>query len=370
MHMPVGGRRRNTILAAACAWALALAPAAAAAKPKGEPAPFGHACTAQDGVRFCPTAGLEDRVPSFDGVPLDVDVTLPPSGSGPFPTIVMMHGWGGSKTAFESTTPGRGRKRDVRLQQRLLRPARLRRRQLLRPWLGPLVRELGIPHRTGLQRRLDQARRPALRGARHPVPARPARRRTDRQAEVDRRDRHLLRRGAVDRARLPEEPHPARERRIPAVDEPGREGDGNQGRLPALAVVRPRRRARAQRPLPRHADRLAHPEPGTDRRRDPELRDGPLRGRRRGRLYRAAGRRRRSRPHQVVRVDQRGRAVPARSRSDREPDLRIPRRLLHPPRPASPHRCSSRAAGPTTCSRPSSRCASTTRFARPRATRP
>jgi predicted acyl esterase len=70
-----------------------------------EPAPFGHACKAQDGVRFCPTETLEQRVPSFDGVPLDVDVTLPASGEGPFPTIVMLHGWGGSKAAFESSTP-------------------------------------------------------------------------------------------------------------------------------------------------------------------------------------------------------------------------------------------------------------------------
>jgi predicted acyl esterase len=91
--------------AAALALALVLAPSATAAKPKGEPSPFGHACTAQDGVRFCPTVSLEERVPSFDGVPLDADVTLPPSGRGPFPTIVMMHGWGGSKTAFESSSP-------------------------------------------------------------------------------------------------------------------------------------------------------------------------------------------------------------------------------------------------------------------------
>ncbi len=106
MPTPFGGRRRRTtILSAACACALALAPAAAAAaRPKAEPAPFGHPCATQDGVRFCPTSGLEERVPSFDGVPLDVDVTLPASGSGPFPTIVMMHGWGGSKTSFESTT--------------------------------------------------------------------------------------------------------------------------------------------------------------------------------------------------------------------------------------------------------------------------
>ena len=40
------------------------------------------------------------RVPSFDGVPLDVDVTLPPTGDGPFPTIVMMHGWGGQQDSL------------------------------------------------------------------------------------------------------------------------------------------------------------------------------------------------------------------------------------------------------------------------------
>ena len=50
-----------------------LAPAAEAAPPN----PFGHACAPQDGVLFCPTATDAERVPSFDGVPLDVDVTLP-----------------------------------------------------------------------------------------------------------------------------------------------------------------------------------------------------------------------------------------------------------------------------------------------------
>jgi fermentation-respiration switch protein FrsA (DUF1100 family) len=79
--------------------------AAAKAKPAGEPAPFGHACKAENGVRFCPTETLAQRVPTFDGVPLDTDVTLPPTGSGPFPTIVMIHGWEGSKASFESTTP-------------------------------------------------------------------------------------------------------------------------------------------------------------------------------------------------------------------------------------------------------------------------
>ncbi|HEY7891771.1 MAG TPA: CocE/NonD family hydrolase [Solirubrobacteraceae bacterium] len=65
-------------------------------------------CTAQsDGVRFCPGNGSTERVPSWDGVPLDADVTLPPesAGSGPYPTIVMLHGWGSNKTDFEASKP-------------------------------------------------------------------------------------------------------------------------------------------------------------------------------------------------------------------------------------------------------------------------
>ena len=93
------------VLALLAVPALTPTTASAAATPGSEPAPFGHTCNAQDGVRFCPTSSLEQRVPSFDGVPLDVDVTLPASGAGPFPVIVMLHGWGGSKTSFESSTP-------------------------------------------------------------------------------------------------------------------------------------------------------------------------------------------------------------------------------------------------------------------------
>ena len=65
-------------LGSLCAVVLAgsLAATASAAAPK----PFGHACQAQNGVRFCPTTDLAHRVPTFDGVPLDVDVTLPREG--------------------------------------------------------------------------------------------------------------------------------------------------------------------------------------------------------------------------------------------------------------------------------------------------
>jgi len=70
----------------------------------GQPQPFGHACQSQNGVRFCPTADPSQRVSTFDGVPLDADVTLPAHGQGPFPTIVMLHGYGGDKTDFEATS--------------------------------------------------------------------------------------------------------------------------------------------------------------------------------------------------------------------------------------------------------------------------
>jgi fermentation-respiration switch protein FrsA (DUF1100 family) len=90
--------------------ALVLAPSAQAAAAQ---APFGHPCTTRsDGTRFCPTTDAGpgqtvDGVPSFDGVPLDVDVTLPSkSDKGPpYPTIVMLHGYGGDKTDFESNDP-------------------------------------------------------------------------------------------------------------------------------------------------------------------------------------------------------------------------------------------------------------------------
>ncbi|HEV7496211.1 CocE/NonD family hydrolase [Baekduia sp.] len=93
--------QRPALLGAAVATLLALVPAAAASA--AEPAPFGHACTPQNGVRFCPTSDLASRPTSFDGTPLDVDVTLPATGDGPFPTILLLHGLGGDKTSLEST---------------------------------------------------------------------------------------------------------------------------------------------------------------------------------------------------------------------------------------------------------------------------
>ena len=86
----------------------ATATAATEPPPPATPRPFGRlACVPRDGVRFCQggqESGKDLRVPSFDGVPLDADVTLPASGKGPFPLVVMLHGLGGSKSDFESTS--------------------------------------------------------------------------------------------------------------------------------------------------------------------------------------------------------------------------------------------------------------------------
>jgi hypothetical protein len=99
-------RRLPVVLGLLAAGLVLPSPAAAAE------APFGHPCTTQsDGTRFCPTTGgaagqTLDGVPTFDGVPLDVDVTLPSTDRhGPYPTIVMLHGYGGDKTDFESSDP-------------------------------------------------------------------------------------------------------------------------------------------------------------------------------------------------------------------------------------------------------------------------
>ncbi len=92
-------------LLATSAVALAGVAALPASSLAAAPLPFGHACTPKDGALQCPTTDLTDRVPSFDGVPLDVDVWLPASGDGPFPTIAMLHGYGGDKGGFQSNNP-------------------------------------------------------------------------------------------------------------------------------------------------------------------------------------------------------------------------------------------------------------------------
>jgi dienelactone hydrolase len=70
--------------------------------------PLGLQCRLEQGVRFCPGNGTTERVPSWDGTPLDADVTLPAAGSGPWPTIVLLHGLGGHKAQLEPNAPNPG----------------------------------------------------------------------------------------------------------------------------------------------------------------------------------------------------------------------------------------------------------------------
>jgi hypothetical protein len=50
-------------------------------------------CVETQGVQLC-AGDVATRVESFDGVPLDVSVTLPPAAmNGPFPLVIDLHGW-------------------------------------------------------------------------------------------------------------------------------------------------------------------------------------------------------------------------------------------------------------------------------------
>lgn len=67
---------------------------------------LGIPCTTQsDGTRACIGNGKTDRVPSFDDVPLDVNVWLPPAAQHPpFPAIFYLHGFGGDKNSSGAET--------------------------------------------------------------------------------------------------------------------------------------------------------------------------------------------------------------------------------------------------------------------------
>jgi hypothetical protein len=83
---------RSTVSAVAIVLLLVAAPGRAATVASV----FGGkvACLPVSGVQFCAGTVLT-RVETWDGVPLDVNVTIPPAAmDGPFPLIVDLHGWG------------------------------------------------------------------------------------------------------------------------------------------------------------------------------------------------------------------------------------------------------------------------------------
>lgn len=56
-------------------------------------------CSTSDGVRFC--GGTGTTVPTFDGVPIDINVAYPVAAADrPMPLIMMFHGWGGSEVGL------------------------------------------------------------------------------------------------------------------------------------------------------------------------------------------------------------------------------------------------------------------------------
>ena len=98
---------RSSVLAVAVAAILAAGMAAAGgagATAQQRACPLGLAATVHaapaGGVAYVVCTGL---VASFDGTPLDTDLTLPATSGGPLPLLVMLHGWGDSKTQFEAT---------------------------------------------------------------------------------------------------------------------------------------------------------------------------------------------------------------------------------------------------------------------------
>ena len=73
-----------------------LALLALAAPAAAQSAPFDD-CPAYGDQRIC-TA----QVPSFDGTPLDVDLTLPEGGGNSHPLVVFLHGFGNDKREWEA----------------------------------------------------------------------------------------------------------------------------------------------------------------------------------------------------------------------------------------------------------------------------
>jgi Acetyl xylan esterase (AXE1) len=103
--MRVSGAGGRLLLVVAALAAVALwAPTTQAAPPASV---FGGQvpCTTQaDGVTFC-SNDPRSTVAAWDGVPIDVDVGLPSEaqfGPGPYPLIMMFHGYGGEKLGLDS----------------------------------------------------------------------------------------------------------------------------------------------------------------------------------------------------------------------------------------------------------------------------
>src|SRR2546423_1829439 len=100
-------QRTRTALVAIGLLVALTAPAGAAAGERSSPLvqaarSLGLSCstvTSADGITYSRCTG---QIASFDGLGIDTDLSLPSGAGGPLPTILMLHGWGGDKTNWES----------------------------------------------------------------------------------------------------------------------------------------------------------------------------------------------------------------------------------------------------------------------------
>ncbi len=285
----------------------------------------------------------------------------PPAGpDGPYPVIGIYHGWGGSKLALSGADAQRALTRGYAVFT-----------MTDRGWGGSCG--AADAHRPALRRQgLHPPDAQRLRGARRAVRARPARRRRRDRPAADRRDRRLLRRRHVDRARRAAQPHAARGRRARAVDEPARQADADRRDRAGVHVVGHRDGADAERQLARlRRERAVLRWRPPARRAEAELERLALPRGPAARLLRPGGHGSVGRHHRLEDVHGHRRAVrrqPA-GRGDGRRAHRQPLRLLHRRLDRARARRCWPTAGTTTCSRSTSRCATTTRSARSTRTR-
>ena len=80
---------------------VAMAIAMIASNARASVTPFGILTCAQNGsVLFCP-GSLDARVKTFDGVPIDLNVTLPLKNQSKLPLLILSHGYAGSKIGLD-----------------------------------------------------------------------------------------------------------------------------------------------------------------------------------------------------------------------------------------------------------------------------
>ena len=93
------------LVAALAAWSQLTPPAGASSRPTladRAQTQLGLQCspkTSNDGVHYTFCTG---EIPSFDGIGLDTDLSIPTAATRPRPTLLMLHGWSQDKTVWEA----------------------------------------------------------------------------------------------------------------------------------------------------------------------------------------------------------------------------------------------------------------------------